>query len=341
MTNKLPCVGITMGDPAGIGPEVVVKALDDGGVFEVARPLVIGDAGVILRTAEMLEARLKVRPVKWPGEIENGRGILQVLDLENVNARTLRIGEVQAQTGRAAFQYVQRAVELALAGAIDAIATAPLNKEALRQGGVSCVDHTEMLSELTNCRDLLTMFAVRQMKIFFVTRHVSLRGACGDLTVDGVFATLSRADAALRRFGWLDSRLAVAALNPHGGEGGLFGDEEETVLKPAIARARQKGINVSGPIPADAVFSQCLRGDHDAVVSLYHDQGHIAAKTFDFERTVSVTTGLPFVRTSVDHGTAFDIAGKGEASSVSMQEAIRVAAEYTLRMRGIESTAGS
>ena len=327
-----------MGDPAGIGPEVVVKALDDGAVFDVARPIVIGDGAVIARTAELLEARLKIRRVQWPNG-EGGRGVLEVIDLPNVNLPRLRVGQVQGEAGQAAFQYVQRSTEMALAGTIDAVATAPVNKEALRLGRVPYLDHTAMLAGLTGCRDLLTMFAVQRMKIFFATRHVSLRQACGEITADAVFATLVKADAALRRFGWLEARIAVAALNPHGGEHGLFGDEEMTALRPAVARAQEGGINAYGPIPADTVFHLCQRGDFDAVLSLYHDQGHIAAKTFDFERTVSVTTGLPFVRTSVDHGTAFDIAGKGVASAVSMAEAIRVAAEYTLRERGRESLA--
>lgn len=332
-------IGITVGDPAGIGPEVVVKALDDGAVFEVARPVVIGDGGVIAQTVELLEARLKIRRVHWPNEGQWGRGVLEVIDLQNVDLRRLRVGEVQREAGRAAFEYVQRATELALAGAIDGVATAPVNKEALRHSGVPYLDHTAMLAGLTGCRDLLTMFAVHRLKIFFATRHVSLRQACTDITAETVFATLVKADAALRRFGWLEARLAVAALNPHGGEHGLFGEEEMTQLQPAIARAQEAGINAYGPIPADTVFHLCQRGDYDAVISLYHDQGHIAAKTFDFERTVSITTGLPFVRTSVDHGTAFDIAGQGVASAVSMAEAIRVAAEYTLRERGLQSRA--
>ncbi len=333
--SRRPLIGITMGDPAGIGPEIIVKALADGAVYEVARPIVIGDAGTVTRTVELLEARLKVRRVKSPDGEVGSRGVMDVIDLQNVDWRRLRMGEIQPAAGKAAFECVQRGVELTLAGMLDGIATAPVNKEALRLADVPFLDHTAMFAGLTECAELLTMFTVQRLKIFFVTRHVSLRQACGEITAESVFGTIVKADAALRRFGWLEAELAVAALNPHGGEHGLFGDEEQTKLTPAVAKAQELGINVFGPFPADSVFHRCLRGDFDAVISLYHDQGHIAAKSFDFDRTVSITTGLPFVRTSVDHGTAFDIAGKGIASSLSMEEALRVAAEYTLRARSV------
>jgi len=220
-----------------------------------------------------------------------------------------------------------------MSGEADAVATAPINKEALHAAGVPYLDHTEALAALANAPNPLTMFVVRNLRIFFLTRHVSLARACSDITRSDVSNGLVQVEAALDRFGISQARIAVAALNPHGGEGGMFGDEEITQIRPGVRDAREQGVDAFGPVPADAVFHLALDGQYDAVLSLYHDQGHIAAKTLDFERTVSITAGLPFVRSSVDHGTAFDIAGTGLASSVSMEEAIKSASEYAIRLK--------
>lgn len=332
MENR-PLIGVTLGDPAGIGPEIVARALATKSLHERARLLVIGSDPVVRKATELTEVDLVVHPIEHPGQGIFSAGTLDLLDLANLDFDTLQPGIVQPEAGRAAYQYVERAIEMAMAGNIDAIATAPINKEALKAGGVPYLDHTEMLARLTGSPDPMTMFALDKMKIFFLTRHVSLAEACRQITVDRVLQGLRRVDEELRRLGMAHARIAVAGLNPHAGEGGLFGSEEVQQIAPAVAEARRQGIEALGPIPADCVFFQNRQGKHDAVLSLYHDQGHIAAKTVDFERTVSVTLGLPFIRTSVDHGTAFDIAWKGVASALGMEESIRAAEEYASLFR--------
>ncbi len=329
-----PLVGVTMGDPAGIGPEIVARALARPEIYGSVRPVVLGDAALFARAAEICGLKLDINLVDSPAA---GRYVPGVVDLVPVTALApaeVPFGRVNPAAGRACFEYIKKSVDLALAGQVDAVATAPINKAALQAAGVPYLDHTQAYAALTGSTGVLTMFVVgERLKIFFATRHVSLRQAIADLTVERVCEVLVLADRALRRFGFPDPLFGVAALNPHAGEGGLFGDEEIAVLAPAIERARAAGVRAEGPVPADSVFYLCLQGKYDAVISLYHDQGHIAAKTYDFDRTVSLTTGLPFVRTSVDHGTAYDIAGKGVARAESMAEAIRVAGEYARRLR--------
>jgi 4-hydroxythreonine-4-phosphate dehydrogenase len=322
-----------MGDPAGIGPEIIAKALAGPELYEIARPLVIGDLGTIARTARALALPVAVAAVVEPRAGRYLHGTIDVLDLANVNPGTLQMGVIQPEAGRAAGQAIERAIGLAQAGDIDAIATAPLNKEALWAAGYPYPGHTEMLAELTQSRESLTMFVIGALRIFFLTRHLSLRDAIDQVTRTRIAETLGVMAQVLAGLGLTAPRIVVAGLNPHAGEGGKMGREEIDEISPGIEDARRSGLDVSGPIPADSVFHLAADGRFDAVLSLYHDQGHVAAKMSDFYKTVSVTTGLPFVRTSVDHGTAFDIAGKGVASAVSMMEAIRVAAELTARRR--------
>jgi 4-hydroxythreonine-4-phosphate dehydrogenase len=241
------------------------------------------------------------------------------------------MGQVQPLGGQAAYAAIKTSIELAMAGRIEGVVTAPINKESLQAAKIPFIGHTEMFAEYTGAREEMTMFTISGLKIFFLTRHVSLLRACALITEPRVASGIDKCVKALRQLGYDDPHLAVAALNPHGGEDGMFGREEIEAIKPAIAAARDKGLRVSGPVPADSVFHLARIGRYDAVLSLYHDQGHIAAKMMDFEKTVSVTLGLPILRTSVDHGTAFDIAGTGKASAVSMVEAIKVAAEYVVR----------
>ena len=326
MIGDLPVVAITIGDPAGVGPEVVAAALAHGRLAEVCRPLVIGDGGVLQRAAGTMGVALATRTVAAPAEAAYDGDTLNVIDLANVPAN-LRTGEIQGAAGRAAFDYIEHATHLALDGAVDAIATAPINKEALRLGGVPYLDHTGAFASLTGSPGVTTLFVLDKLKIFFATRHMSLRRAIDDLTHDRIVDQLRHAHEQLERFGFLRPQIALAALNPHGGEGGLFGDEEREILAPAVETARARGINASGRHPADSVFHNAALGSHDAVLSLFHDQAHIAAKTLDFDRTVAITTGLPLVRSSVDHGTAFDIAGTAKARSLSMAEAGRVGGE--------------
>lgn len=330
---RRPIIAITIGDPAGIGPEVTAGALAHGRLERVCRPLVVGDAAVLQQAAGFMGVSLDLRPAASPAAARFARGSVAILDRAQVEPASLKLGRVQPAAGRAAYAYIRCAIELANAGEVDAVATAPINKEALQKGGVPYLDHTAMFADLTHSRAPMTMFVVGTLRIFFATRHVSLQTAVAQISRDLVLENLRNADDALRSFGLEDAVIAVAALNPHNGENGLFGDAEERELRPAVQAARRHGVNATGPFPADSVFHMARQGGADAVLSLFHDQGHIAAKSIDFERTVAITTGLPFVRSSVDHGTAFDIAGSGKASWVSMAEAVRVGAEYARLFR--------
>jgi 4-phospho-D-threonate 3-dehydrogenase / 4-phospho-D-erythronate 3-dehydrogenase len=325
-----PVIGIPMGDPSGIGPEIIMKALKNYSLFEICKPLVIGNAKVLNKIEEIINTGLQFNIINHPSQGKYIPGILDIISLDNIDMDMHKYGEIQAQAGKAAFEYISKSSELANNGLITAIATTPINKEAIKAANVNFIGHTEMLAELTNTKDPLTMFQVLTLRVFFLSRHVSLRKACDLVKKERLTDYIVRCDDALKKLGINSRCLAVAGLNPHNGEHGLFGDEEVTDVVPAIQAAKNKGINVVGPVPADSVFYQALKGKFDAVLSLYHDQGHIATKTLDFERTISLTIGMPFLRTSVDHGTAFDIAGKGIASSVSMEEAIRLAAFYGL-----------
>lgn len=328
MTNKREIIAIPMGDPAGVGPEITAKALANKEIYDVCKPVVIGDVKVFNKAIDIVQKNLKVNIIKTPEEGIYEFGTVDFIDLDNINMEQFKFGEVQAQCGQAAFDYIKTSVELAKKGAVKTLATTPINKESLKAAGVPYIGHTEMLEDLTNTKDPLTMFEVKNMRIFFLTRHLSLKDAIGQMTKERVRDNLNRCDKALQRLG-LDSRkIAVAGLNPHSGERGLFGREEVDEIQPGIEAAIADGIDAVGPVPADSVFFQALNGKYDAVLSLYHDQGHIAAKMTDFYRTISFTNGLPFLRTSVDHGTAFDIAGKNIASSVSMEECIKLGAHY-------------
>jgi len=328
MAMDRPVIGIPIGDPAGIGPEIVVKALMNRDLYDLCKPVVIGDVNVLKRIDAVVKSGLEFNVISEPEQGKFRRGCIDLISLDNVDIDSLEYGKVQAQAGRAAYEYIVESARLAGSGKITAVATTAINKEAIKAANINFIGHTEMYAHLTNTHDPLTMFQVYNMRVFFLTRHVSLRKACDLVTKERLVDYLVRRDAALRKLGLERRLIAVAGLNPHNGEHGLFGDEEVKEIEPAIKEAAAKGIDVVGPIPADSVFAQALKGRYDAVLSLYHDQGHIATKTVDFERTISLTIGMPFLRTSVDHGTAFDIAGKGVASAVSMEEAIRLAALY-------------
>ncbi len=322
-----PIIAVTLGDPAGVGPEVVARALASERPVP-CRPLAIGSRRVAERALETCRLTTPIRVVEAPAQVSGETGVIELIDLDNVDVASLEMGKVQGQCGRAAFESIERAGRLALAGEVAAVATAPINKESLKAGGVPYLDHTAIFGALAGVDDPLTMFETRGLRVFFLTRHVPLRQVCDLVTKQRLLDYFVRCLGALERIGLGGGTLAVAALNPHGGEGGMFGDEERERLAPAVAEARSQGLPVEGPVPADSVFHLAHVGRFAAVLSLYHDQGHIATKTLDFERTVAITHGLPFLRTSVDHGTAFDIAGTGQASAVSMVEAIAAAARY-------------
>ncbi len=329
-----PMIGITMGDAAGVGPEIIVKTLMAKGIYSRCRPVIIGDGGIMERAVAIVKATATVRRIGDVGEAHFVYGTLDVLDLKNLPL-DLPFARVDARAGRAAYEYVERAVNLAMRGELDAIATAPLNKEALALGGCSLPGHTEILSTLSGTKQYAMLLVSKTLKIIHVSTHVSLRGACDLVRKDRVLRTIRLADAAMRDLGAPAPRVAVAGLNPHAGEGGLFGTEEGEEIIPAIAEARKAGIDAIGPVSPDTVFYRAaVKRDFDIVVAMYHDQGHIPVKLRGFTDGVNVTVGLPFIRTSVDHGTAFDLAGKGTADSRSMTEAIRLAAAMAISKRG-------
>ncbi len=330
-TYGLPFVAIPMGDPNGVGPEIIVKALSSPSVYDQCRPVVTGDAWCLAKAMDICRVDLMIHTISDVSEAIFKPGFINLFDLAHEDLGELEIGTVQAQAGQLAVNYIEAAVKLAQDGQVDALATTPINKESLRAAGISGIGHTEILAELTQTDNPLTLFETRGLRVFFLSRHVSLRQACDLVTRERVADGIRRSCQALKRLEITEGELAVAGLNPHSGEHGLFGDEEVTAVEPAIADCKAEGYAVTGPIGADSVFHQALHGRYAAVLSLYHDQGHIATKTLDFERTISLTLGLPFLRTSVDHGTALDIAGTGQASAVSMQEAIRLAALYAPR----------
>jgi 4-hydroxythreonine-4-phosphate dehydrogenase len=323
-----PIIAIPLGDPAGIGPEIVVKALAEESIWAMCCPLVVGDRKVVANALEVCNGSAHLQVIENPAEGRYEKDTIDLIDLDNVDMTTLSIGQSQAMCGRAAFEFIERSVNLALNRTVDALATTPINKESLRAAEIPQIGHTEILAELTDTHDPLTMFEVHGMRVFFLSRHVSLREACDLVTKHRVLDYIIRCTQALKKLGVEGGTMAVAGLNPHSGEHGLFGREEMDHVEPAIKEARQLGYDVEGPIGADSVFHFALAGRYNSILSLYHDQGHIATKTLDFERTISITNGLPFLRTSVDHGTAFDIAGTGTASAVSMIEAIALAAKY-------------
>ena len=328
-------IAIPMGDPAGVGPEIVVKTAVSKEILDLCDLVVIGDKNVLEKAIEICQVDLKIHTIKNVEEGKYEKGILNVIDLENVDMNTLEYGQVQGMCGKAAFEYIKKCVELAMEHKVDAIATTPINKESLKAGNINYIGHTEILGDLSNSRDPLTMFEVDNMRVFFLTRHMSLRRACDAITKERVLEYIERCTKALKQLG-VSGKMAVAGLNPHSGEHGLFGDEEVKEITPAIEEAQKLGYDVVGPVGADSVFHQALQGRYAAVLSLYHDQGHIATKTYDFERTIAITLDMPFLRTSVDHGTAFDIAGKGIVSAVSMIEAVKLAAKYAPNFKNVK-----
>jgi 4-hydroxythreonine-4-phosphate dehydrogenase len=304
-----------------------VKALVWEEVWDCCRPLVIGDARVMAKAVDLVGAALTLHAIMETDGANFDPAALDLIDLANVNIDILELGQVSAVAGRASVDYIEKAVELARAGQVDAIATGPINKAALKAAGVPFIGHTELLAALTGEERVTTMLATPGLRVVHVTRHVSLADVAKHITRENVLETARLTDVGLKQMGIAAPRLAVAALNPHGGDDGLMGREELDAIGPAVEAARAEGIDAYGPIPADSVFFRAIRGEFDAVIAMYHDQGHIPIKTHGFERSVTVTLGLPIVRTSVDHGTAFDIAWQGLAHEESMVEAICLAAQ--------------
>jgi len=322
-----------MGDPAGIGPEIVAKAAADRAVVNAANVVVVGEESIMQHAIRITGADVRVHVIQSPKEGDFRRGVLNLMQVDGLKSGEFAIGAVDGRCGKAAFSYIEKAIQLAMDGRVDAVATSPVNKEAFKAGGVPYIGHTEIFGALTGTKDPQTLFQVRNLRVFFLTRHVSLREACDLVKKERIVDYVKRCRAALEQLGVSGGVMAIAGLNPHSGEHGLFGREEVEEVIPAVEQLKREGCAVEGPIGADSVFHLALQGRYDSVLSLYHDQGHIATKTLDFEKTISITCGMPILRTSVDHGTAMDIAGTGKASAVSMAEAVLVAARYAPHFR--------
>ena len=323
-----PIVGVTMGDPAGIGPEICAKALTAPEVQMAANCLVIGDRKAMRQGLKVAKiTNIEINPIKKISEAKFIRGTIDVLDLKNVESR-LKIGQVSKPAGKAAVEYLEKAIRLAQDGKIDAITTAPINKEAIQKAGYRFQGHTEILAARTKAKNYAMMFVSDTLWIMLVTTHLPLKEVSKHLDKRKVLRTIKLAHETLFKLREKKPRIGVAGLNPHAGESGIFGDEEIKIIKPAVDEAKKLGINVKGPISPDAIFYLANIGMFDIVIAMYHDQGLIPLKLLSFNRSVNVTVGLPIIRTSVDHGTGFDIAGKGWANPHSLIEAIKVAAHF-------------
>ena len=323
-----PFLGLTIGDPAGIGPEIVAKAVTQEEVRAACRPLVIGESSIMRRAIRLCRLDLSVRSVASTAEVTAEPGLLEVLDLKNIDAASCPSGVLAPQCGRAAVEYLYKAIDLAMAHELDGVVTAPLNKEAMVQAGFKYEGHTELFAGRTGAKDYAMLLVVGRMRVIHVSAHTSLRNACEKVKKTRILTVIRLAHQALCDLGSRKKRIAVAGLNPHAGENGLFGREEIDEIAPAVEAAKAEGIKASGPYPPDTLFHRHKLGEFDAVVAMYHDQGHIPLKLIGFDRGVNVTVGLPIIRTSVDHGTAFDIAGSGTANPRSMVEAILLAAKF-------------
>jgi 4-hydroxythreonine-4-phosphate dehydrogenase len=319
-------VAVTLGDPTGIGPEIVARTFAEKGFQDENRAFVVGDAKILQRAVQLLGLSLGVNEIEKPEEALFEPGTVDLLQVGEL-PEDLPFGELDTRAGAAAFEYVRRATELALEGSVGTVATGPLNKEAMHMAGYEYPGHTEILAELTGTKDFAMMLQTTELRVIHVSTHVSLREAINRVSRERVLTVIHLARDALAKIGVDEPKIAIAGLNPHAGENGLFGNEDAERIAPAVIEAREAGIDASGPHPPDTVFARARKGEFDMVVVQYHDQGHIPIKLMGFEGGVNVTVGLPFFRTSVDHGTAFDIAGTGRADHTSMRTAIELARE--------------
>jgi 4-hydroxythreonine-4-phosphate dehydrogenase len=332
VTSK-PVIAVTMGDPAGIGPEIVAKLFAGAELHAAARPFVVGDAPTLRAAARIAGVELDVLAITGLGDARPCPGVAEVIQVGALDP-PVAPGKLDARAGAAAYAYVTHAIELARTGQADAIVTAPINKESLALAHAPHHDHTTALADLTDTPDAVMMLADGAFRVALVTVHVALREALTLITEDRILRTIETVDRELKRFALDHPRIAVAGLNPHAGEAGLFGDEETTTIAPAIARAVAQGIDAHGPFPPDTIFRRAYAGgEFDVVIALYHDQGLIPLKMVGFERGVNITLGLPFIRTSVDHGTAFDLAGTGAASAESLGAAYDLACAFAAHAR--------
>lgn len=336
--RKKSIIGISVGDPNGIGPEITAKALSLAEIYEICCPLVVSDFELMKEAVKIAGVSVNLNRVKNPQEGKYEFGTIDVLDMNNVDMSKVVYKKATVEGGKASFEYIKKVIGLALAREIDATVTGPIHKEAINLAGYHYAGHTEIYADFTNTKDYAMMLADGDFRVVHVSTHVSLRKACDLAKKERILKVINLGYKTLLRLSVENPRIAVAGLNPHAGEDGLFGDEEMTEIIPAIEAAREKGINVDGPIPPDTVFAKARGGQYDLVVAMYHDQGHIAMKVAGFnydENTeqwtsvsgVNVTLGLPIIRTSVDHGVAFGKAGEGRANPESMIQAIKMAAQ--------------
>lgn len=334
-----PILAITMGDPAGIGPEICCRSLSHASVYNVCRPLVTGDAKILQKATELLGLNQKIHAIKAVSEALFEPGTIDVYDLDLINMDEFEFGKVSVQCGNAAFQYVKKAIDLAMADEVDGTVTAPLNKEALHLAGHNFDGHTEIYATFTNTKKYAMLLADGPLRVIHVSTHVSLREACDRCKKERIIEVYELIDDACRQFGIGNPHIAISGLNPHCSENGLFGWEEAKEIIPAVEELKARGFNVEGPIPPDSVFAKAKSGKYDGVVAQYHDQGHIPLKVLGFnwdaetgkmlpQKGVNITLGLPIIRVSVDHGTAFDVAGKG----VAAEDALMSSIDYATRM---------
>jgi len=325
--SEAPRIAVTMGDPAGIGPEIIVKVLSQRGTFHFCRPIVLGDRNIMERAVRLLGSTIEVHEMETAGEQHYRQGALNLVPLSAIRPEEARYGAPSPVCGRAMYAYIAEAVRLSVRGEVDAITTAPISKKALSDAGYSYPGHTELLAELTGTAHYVMMLAGERLRVVPVTIHCALRDVFRLLTTEKIVTAIGITHRALQDYFRLPQpRIAVAALNPHAGEGGLFGNEEEKIIVPALEQAHALGIDAAGPLPPDTLFYHAAAGRYDAVVCMYHDQALIPLKLLHFDEAVNVTLGLPIIRTSVDHGTAYDIAGTGRANPASLSNALKMAA---------------
>jgi len=336
---KKPIIGITMGDPAGIGAEIVVKALGNEEIYRRSKPIVIGSKSVIDDALKFIRSNLKLNIIKDTKEIKGEFGTIDLIDLNNITLDEFNYGKVSAKAGQASLEYIYRGIDLAIEGLVDAVVTGPIHKEAIKAAGSPYAGHTEIFATRTNTINYAMMLADENLRVIHVSTHVSLRQACDLVKKERILTVIRLANKALKDLGIRHPKIGVAGLNPHSGEGELFGNEELEEIIPAIEQAKKEHITVDGPVPPDTIFSKVIGGQYDIAVVMYHDQGHIPMKVTGFKYNkstnkwlsmsgVNVTVGLPIIRTSVDHGVAFGKAGEGRANEESMIEAIKMAINF-------------
>jgi len=336
---KKPIIAITIGDPAGIGAEIAVRALGNEEIYKISKPVIIGSRCVIDDASKFIPSNLKLNVIKDTKEIKGEFGTIDLIDLNNITLAEFNYGKVSEKAGKASLEYIYRGIDLAIEGSVDAVVTGPIHKEAIKAAGSPYAGHTEIFATRTKTKKYAMMLTDESLRVIHVSTHVSLRQACDLVKKERVLTVIRLADKALRDLGIKHPKIGVAGLNPHAGEGGLFGNEELKEIIPAIEQAKKENIIVDGPVPPDTIFSKVIGGQYDIAVVMYHDQGHIPMKVIGFKYNkatnkwssmsgVNVTVGLPIIRTSVDHGVAFGKAGEGRANEESMVEAIKMAIDF-------------